>query len=201
MGFSEKGFGYTGRELERDVFGKFEGTSGFKKRYRELASKDNGEKSGYLPRGKAIDLIREFYKDDPTAPLKPFSRDLRLEIADVLRLTPEQEENLKFYTAVGETPLDLYHGVDAWIEYGTGKNDRVEVTLDVTKNTQKIEQGHKADVIIPDVPEPENDDYLDFVEEFGKNIAIQIIEKQKNKNKPPERRSSVRTFQNFPKAD
>lgn len=63
-------------------------------------------------------------------------KTLRASIADMCR---NKQTPVKFFTAVG-TPLDMYHGVDAFIEQG----GRI-VTLDVTLADKS---SSKADVIL-----------------------------------------------------
>ena len=160
---------YSGRELETDVFGSFKKSKKFIDAYRAAA----GE-SGYVTYGLAMDLIRQFGESDPTNPDKEFATDLRIEISERLGLSPEEEDRLKFYSAVG-TPLDLYHGVDAWLEYELSETgERISLTMDVTKRGDKISEGHKADFIIPEAPEPESDAYLGFVEEQATEIPGQL---------------------------
>ncbi len=79
-----------------------------------------------------------FAKDHQPNPLKrpQIVKELRGKIVD---LCSDTINPLKFYTAVG-TPLDTYHGVDAFFEMG----ERV-VTLDVSGREKEV---HKADVLL-----------------------------------------------------
>jgi len=155
---------YSGRELEIDVFGRPK----FPRGYEEVLRQES--QRGYLPFNRAMDVIREYYPFDPTNPPKEFANDLRLEIIDKLGLTDEQADDLKFYSAIG-TPLDTFHGVDAWLEFPDPNTSRpIFVTLDVTKQVGKLEEGHKADVIVGDVPEPASNSYLGEVERYADEV-------------------------------
>jgi hypothetical protein len=165
---------YSGRELEIDVFGKPKFPHAFDRIIREADR-------GYLPFQRAQDLIREHYPGDPTNPEKEFANDIRLEVVEQLDLGDEGSDDVKFYSAVG-TPLDLYHGVDAWIEIAlqdeqSGRTIRAQVTLDVTQRTEKQEEGHKADIIIGDVPDPSAKNYLSEVSRYGEEIGTLLVER------------------------
>lgn len=161
---------YSGRELEIDAFGKPKFGKEYENTYRQLAK----EKGGYLAYNRAQELIKQFYPEDPTNPSKEFARDLRLAICEALELEGEDADAVKFYTAVG-TALDLYHGVDAWVEIDLDDPSRgtlhAEATLDVTKRAEKLEEGHKADVIIGDVAAPDQKTYLPQVERYAEEVT------------------------------
>jgi len=156
--------------LERDVFGTFNQTKEFKEAFQELATD-----TGYAPYEQAMSIIREHYPGDPENPEKEFANDLRLEILDLLGPTAT---DVQFYTAVG-TALDHFHGIDAWVEIKYPERKSAEIiTLDVTLNKDKQETGHKANLIIPEIPAPSSDDYLEAVEHIAKQILKEVNGRQ-----------------------
>lgn len=161
---------YSGRLSESDMFGDFKTTPAGVK-----AFKDEVNAQGYLTRDRAIELIRKHTQEDPTNPMKPFARELRLAVAEELGLESDADlDNLRFYSAVG-TPLDVFHGVDGWIEFRPeGGTPRI-VTIDVTLDPAKLE--HKADVIVHEVPDPSENEkrFLKFVyEEYAPKVAEKL---------------------------
>lgn len=89
---------------------------------------------GYLPFEKAIDLVKQ-YQPGPLERSKTV-KDLRSKIAE---LCMDTRTPVRFYTATG-SPLDIYHGVDAFFEQG----GRV-ATVDVSLREKEIT---KADVLL-----------------------------------------------------
>lgn len=158
-GGSPRDFLYTGGMNEGDLLGELKVQEGYMK---ELGSLVN--ERGFLARESAMRLIRKYYRDDPTSPKKPFAAELRKQIGTFLRLVePEDWRRLKFYSAVGKkevSPLDFFHGIDAWIEW-TKKNERdpMVVTLDATMRESKDDA--KADLLVKNIPDP-GDDLNDF---------------------------------------
>ena len=67
------------------------------------------------------------------------SKSLKELRAKILSLCSDTMQPMKFYTAIG-TPLDTYHGIDAFFEQGS-----TTVTLDVSGREK---ENHKADVLI-----------------------------------------------------
>lgn len=164
----ESGPRYLGRELEQDVFGKAKWSREF-----QAALRANAKENGYMTMRDAMDIIRRHYPEDPTNPAKDFARELRIAIIEALNLSDEEADNLKFYNAIN-TPLDIFHGTDAWIEYADPQTHRrSQVTLDATLNTGKIAEGHKADVIITEVESVEENEekYLSDIEKYAQEIA------------------------------
>jgi hypothetical protein len=109
---------FSGRMFEADVLGS-------------VVVKTKWMEVGYLPFEKAVELAREFQHGDPTNPEKNFANDLRLAIIERLEkrdfLKLGDEDNVKFYSALG-MPLDVFHGIDAFIEF----TDRLSVTHRLT---------------------------------------------------------------------
>lgn len=89
---------------------------------------------GYLSFKDALDYAR---KHQPS----PFERSKTVKElrAKVALYCDDKNEAVKFYTAVG-TPLDIYHGVDAFFEQG-----RRIATLDVS---MRDKEEYKADVLV-----------------------------------------------------
>ncbi len=88
----------------------------------------------YIPFAEAIEYVKKHQPDGLHR--SKIIRDLRSKIA---AFCTDVEHPVKFYTAVG-TPLDTYHGVDAFFEQGN-----IIVTVDVSLR-EKIKQ--KADVLL-----------------------------------------------------
>lgn len=91
----------------------------------------------YLPYQKALTLVKESQSWDPTDPPTRALNDLHYLLAEVLEV---ELGEVKVYSAVG-SPLDYFHGVDLFLEFG-----EVTITVDLTANPKKIE--HRADFII-----------------------------------------------------
>ncbi len=161
---------YSGRLNESDVLGDFRPTPDGVKAFKAEA----GDR-GYIARGRAIELVREFTKEDPTNPGKPFARELRLAVIDELGLEDEGDmDRIRFYSAVG-SPLDIFHGVDGWIEFVPDKGSPSMVTIDVTLNPEKLT--HKADIIVQEVPDPTENEkrFLELVyDEYAPKVADQL---------------------------
>jgi hypothetical protein len=161
---------YSGRLSERDMLGEFKGGDDYRKAYLNAANED-----GFMIRHQAIELIRKFSESDPRNPSKPFAKELRMAVIEELGLEESEDmDRVKFFSAVG-TPLDHFHGVDAWVEFDSGRGGPRMVTLDVTLNTEK--ETHKADIIVQKVPDPsENEDeFLKLVYEiYAPQIAEQL---------------------------
>lgn len=143
----------------------------------------------YLEKERALDLIREYYKDhgiDPTNPdaeAQPFLSELRLAVIEHLDLqTEEQMDTIKIYTTVSSsghkaktlTPADYHWGTDAFIDihdrYGVAKT----VTIDIAKD--KKSHGSNADVLVDDrLPDPitNSDQFLHKIDQ----VAGVIVEK------------------------
>lgn len=174
---------YSGRLYERDYLGEARVTDEFREAWRKLRR----NASGRLERLEDLyDLVKLAQDGDPTNPKKDFARELRLAVADELNVEEEGLEGLRFYTAVG-TPLDNL-GVDAFVECRAKNGLDYRVTLDITMNRDKVESGHRADVIVGELPDPEDDGYLEAVESYAKKIADVLRRRQES----DERRRGLR---------
>jgi len=161
---------YSGRMNERDALGEFRASAEGLRAFKEEANE-----RGYIPRGRAIELVRKYTKEDPTNPSKPFSKELRLAVLDELGLVDDTDlDRVRVHTAVG-TPLDVFHGVDGWIEFVPERGSPVVVTLDVTMDTGKLE--HKADIIVQQFPDPTEDEneFLKIVQVHAREVARRMM--------------------------
>jgi hypothetical protein len=189
---------YSGRELELDLFGSV--NTGDPKYKAELAKIITDRNSGYAPRSQSIELVKKFQPGQPTNPKKDFFRELLIAVQDELGVDLNKEpDSVKAYTAVN-TPLDRFHGIDAFVTY-TDKGREHMVTLDASLRPEKIEEGWKADMIISEMPTPEDDEegYLAAIASCAGQIAEKIRQDMERGSRtgsvkwPPEqgRRSNI----------
>lgn len=167
---------YSGKMNERDTFGEPKRGKGYTAAWRAKAAE-----SGYLKFDDALKLVREHLEQDPTNPAKPFAKELRLAVIDGLGLeTDEDMDRVRFYSAIG-TPADVFHGVDAWMEYETPNRQRLVITLDATRNPSK--DSAKADVVIPEISDPAEDEkkFLEQVGTYGEEIAHMLREREERR--------------------
>ena len=105
-----------------------------------------GGLEGYVPFDQSIELVKlrifQPFKDPALPKEKPFPKDLQLAIANDLNVYLRQ---LSYYTAIG-SPLDTFHGIDAFIELDLGDEHFIRITLDITSDPDKFK--YKADVVI-----------------------------------------------------
>lgn len=171
---------YSGREFEYDLFGQVDIRD--PKFLAELAKVTTDKKTGYVPFKQAVELAKKFQPGDPTNPKKDFLRELRIELIDKLGLESEKAaDGLKVYTAV-KTPLDAYHGADAFVTFSKGGKEIV-ITLDASLRQDKITglDKSKADVLIGELPMPEEDEdaYLEAIGDIADKVARQIELKER----------------------
>ena len=144
--------GYTGGLLEEELLGACDGWK-------------NKE---YMPYADALEFVKAHQPEGwrPSDPRPRFAADLFTTVALAL-LGPEGDwTDLKFYTAV-DSPLDVFHGTDAFFEY----QDKI-IKIDLTINPQKGDA--KADFIInPDKDDLEvvADGIVDFIKRLDKKKA------------------------------
>lgn len=161
--------------------------------YKEQMKKLGADARGYLPFWLSVELAMMFQplvkkenrlthrpqmeKQDPTNPEKDFPRELRLAIAEELSLESDEEmDRLKYFTAVG-SPLDLFHGVDAFIVLeGKNPGDPFKmVTFDVTlREEASAKRDAAANVIVRDLEEPRSKQYLEQVAGYAKE-AVRVL--------------------------
>ena len=173
---------WSGRLSEKDSFGEFKPGLGYEVAYKQIANE-----RGYVNFIQAMTLVREHGnpKVDATDPSKPLARELRIAVIDELGLEDKDQDRIKFFSAVG-TALDHFHGVDGWIEFQPEEGPPVIVTLDVTLNTKKLE--HKADIIISEVPDPDEDEkafedlvYQTYAPQVAKRLAKAVQQMLKSR--------------------
>jgi hypothetical protein len=163
---------YRGTQFEYDIFGEVDTRD---PRYAAELKKMGVGQNTYLPFAKSVELVKKFQPSDPTDPKKDFLRELRLAIIGRLGIEDDDAmDAIGVYTAVG-TPLDKFHGVDAFVSETADGNETI-VTLDATLRPEKIAEGGKADIIIGDMPSPEEDEdaYLKAVESYAERIVARL---------------------------
>jgi hypothetical protein len=146
---------YTGSLLEETYFGVSVDRKNRKAAedfFKMLSgSEDVAATKGFLPFQKAVRFVKTFQPGtDPTMPSTKVARDLLDFVAEELDIDPDSEEaeELKFYTAVG-SPLDRFHGVDAFIEY-----EDKRALIDVTMNPKKrFEDSSGNRIIMEQLPD------------------------------------------------
>jgi len=184
---------YSGREFEYDLFGKMDTSSPrYKAELQKIASPN-----GYVSYAKALELVKKFQSQDPTNPDKDFLRELRDAVTEKLRLdTAEEMERIKTFSSLG-SPLDKFHGVDAFLAYE--ENDKeYSVSLDATRRKEKQEEGWKADIIISDLPSPEEDEeqYMREIEKYAEEITEKIKARKRQEKQKAVPRFGRREIQN-----
>jgi len=140
------------------------------------------KENGYVSWKDSLRLARKFSPYDPTDPRnKPFLNDLRIAFIDELGFTEERDmDRVKIFTAVG-SPLDFWHGIDAFIEVedGNGRTSKI-IGFDAKEmadSPETREHAHekKADIIIfmKDFPDAESEskEYVAKMGEIAKEAA------------------------------
>ena len=109
-----------GSDVERALFGS------------PTIGKEKNEE--YMPFEQAVEFVKQ-HQPDPMKRSR-MVKDLRTRIAD---LCTDATVPVKFFTAIG-TPLDVYHGVDAFFQQG----EHI-VTVDISLREK---ESQKADVLL-----------------------------------------------------
>lgn len=172
--------GYTGKMFEEDFVGSIPKDADYKTALLKLQEKSG--KNGYVGFNDSVDLAKKFQPWDPSNPGKDFARDIRIEVIDRLNLAKEEDmERVKFYTAVG-SPLDVFHGVDAFLEYADEEGGIHRVTFDLSLDPGK-EEKHKADLVVKELSDPqtETEKYLEEVAQIADKAAALATEKKETK--------------------
>jgi hypothetical protein len=163
FGFSPEkmGFGMAeGKRLERDVFGSIKPTPEYKRAVLALYDtclKENRKMS----LEEAVGLIKKYQPDkwDPTNPAKPFLKDLKLEVGEMLGFSDEDLEKIEAYTAV-DSVLDhspekiSEYSADAVLIFKKGKDKEYYVTYDLTSEPAKTIPRNLKTILITDFVEP-----------------------------------------------
>lgn len=188
MGREFRSGGDTGRTFE----GRFFGTAQLNPQFLLDLDHLTGPDGRFTSVGKVYDAFKENYLGAGGLDRgeTSMSTDLRVAVEDALGME-DAEDSLKFYSAVG-TVIDHKFGVDAFFELTdprTGAYSRV--TLDATLNTQKQQDGWKADVIIGELPDAaqEGDAYLEKIDGIGAGIADKL---QRRLREQMDRRAGAR---------
>lgn len=170
---------YSGRMLESDMFGdgRFMQNPLFVAHYRALARRD-----GWVSFPDAVRLVRDHYPGNPTNPKKEIPNALRLAVCDALKLPEEARNRVKVYSAVG-TPLDRIHGADAFIVYEPMDGPPSIVTIDVTQRTEKLEEGHKADIIVGEFADSK-EERAQFLTQV-RRVAHEVVTRLKTPQRSP----------------
>ncbi len=169
-----------GKRLEYDVLGNIEKSFQYSAD-EAILRKKYGEK---VPLMKVMALVKKYQpkKWDPVNPSKPFLKDLKLEIGDLLKLPENDLDKIKTFTAI-DSLLDTHFGIDAFL---TVEKDGREffVTYDLTANPDKKVARHHNTILITDfVESPDSDEskdkekeavYLSKVEEIAKFSVDQL---------------------------
>lgn len=153
-----------GTEFEHDLFGQVDVRSAaFKRAMTELGA----DQRGYLKYRQAMELAEKFQPADPRNPKKEFSRDLRLEVADLLEIP---YDDVAVYTAL-KTPLDIFHGVDGFLKAKIG-DKTFTVTMDASLRDKPPDEV-KADLLINRLPDPnlQEDAYLESLDGHATVVA------------------------------
>ncbi|MBI2483185.1 hypothetical protein HYV74_03345 [Candidatus Uhrbacteria bacterium] len=179
--FGEPSWSYTGRQFERDFVGSITQDRAYQEALQKVATPD-----GFVRFDAALRLVRAHQPWDPTNPDADLLRDLRLEIIDQLHLREQDADRVRAYTAVG-SPLDIFHGIDAFIEYQDQKTENVRrITLDLTLKEHKDADQRKANILIRELPAPEEDTYLQAVTRYAKE-AMRFLQPSARHEHPPRR--------------
>lgn len=174
--------GYTGRILERELFGEFDASDpAYQRALREVMRPD-----GHVSFDDSVRLVRAFSKDDPMHPRRDFLRDLRLEVMDALgRKKQLPDDAVLAYTSVG-TPFDFKHHADAFLI--VRKNGREEIIrIDASRRPEKIVAAARgeseADIFVGegDVPDAvqEQDKYLEAVAQFADRVVLALDRRER----------------------
>lgn len=199
--FELKSFEQTGGLFEWQFIGNVETDKPeYQKELQKLQEEavKKGATNGFIPREKAVELARKFQPYDPTNPGRKFhfARDIRISLLDLMinkgliNESEEDQDRVKFYTAVN-TPLDKFHGIDAFIEFEDKNGKKYTITFDLTLNSQK--QAYKSDIVVSELPDPNLEEekikYLATIEQYAQKAmgAIEIKkshEENKEQNHP-----------------
>ena len=178
----------TGRLFEEELVGEADIKNPEYQKALKIAQEQEAKtlkKEGYLRFRKALELAKKFQPGDPTNPRRPFGRELRIALQDLLNLKTEEEmDRVKFYTAIG-TPLDKIHGVDAFMEYEDLDKKIYRATFDFTTNPQK--KVYKSDIMVleKELPDSQLDSagFLEKIEEYAKRtlskMAVREVQEKK----------------------
>lgn len=159
---------YGGKLIEHELLGD---TKKEKAVFGELHSIES-----YMKHREAVEFVKSHQRGDPFNPSRFFPKSLVDGIKKDQEIGLSPGDQIAFYTAIN-SPLDRYHGVDAFFELKVGTKT-VIVTIDVTTNPSK--DRYKADVILA-IPEegldPKDQDYKHNINNYVDQIRSNILTK------------------------
>lgn len=174
---------YSGREYEYDLFDAINVDN---PRYRilrdELLKKQSPEdqKKGKLSFEDSFWLIKQFQPQESETLRKPFIRDLRIAIGELLNWPDdEQIKNIQAYTAVGSnglTSLDRFYGTDAVIAIQLDGREYL-LKYDATLNRKKMADAiyDKWRIIIGNAETDDSEKhYQNIVDDFAKQ-SVELL--------------------------
>lgn len=184
---SDRGLERSGKLYEHFLFGDI--TAGKNhERYVQAIKKcvrhPYGEQgsSGYISYQEALCVAREAHRENPQRPQRKFMKDLYLRLTERVDASLLGNGVLEIYSAVG-SPLDHFHGVDAFVEFRLLKNvgEPKLVTLDASlRGEEKLkDQTHRADIVVPHIDLEENPyEYDRELERIADQVFQQLLQKQ-----------------------
>ncbi len=166
------GFGMQeGKRLEYDVFGSIKKSSQYFAD-EDILRKKYGKNT---PLVEVMDLVKKHQpnKWNPVNPSKPFLKDLKLEIGDLLNLPEKDLDKIKTFTAI-DSLLDTHFGVDAFL---TLEKDEKEffVTYDLTANHNKESTRRYNTILITDFTEPPDPIELKYKQEYNEKETAYLL--------------------------
>ncbi|OHA06626.1 MAG: hypothetical protein A2934_00970 [Candidatus Sungbacteria bacterium RIFCSPLOWO2_01_FULL_47_10] len=172
--------GREGVDFEWDIFGSADIKN--PEYQKELASMT--KPNGFVFFEQAKKLVKKFQSSDPRIPERPFARELRMEIIERLGFVEEKDmDRVKFYSAIG-TPLDIWHGIDAFIEVEQEHGAPIVITLDATMLTKEEKRARgqeiKADVLVSkkDVHIEDEDELQSHIEKNADSVYEAYVKKR-----------------------
>lgn len=168
-------FGYTGGQLEKELFSSIE------------QKESHPPLELYIGYKAAKNIVKDSQPyEDPSDPDPRFANDLHATVAESLKL--EDYSKLRLFTAV-DSHFDQRHQVDAFFELDS-RGGRVVVKLDVTTNPQKGEYNSDKGILVFLFPregldpslEEDKEEYFEIIEKLNNRIVEDIENKIKGKN-------------------
>jgi hypothetical protein len=163
---------HTGRGLEESVLGKLKEEVRGIKRYRMVCGKKVDMKRDFLACVFVVKSTQGKRSFNPQHPKTKAIKVIYNHIASGLR----EKKNLYIYNSVG-TELDVFHGVDFFVEYRKGK-ESILVTFDLTCRESKGK--FKADVLMTRSV-IESDTYYELADSVARKITEQVKDWEKGK--------------------
>jgi len=167
-----------GKVFERDLLGAIDVENPAYQAELKKILRPGRDGKPYGERRPLIDLMKRFQPSKDGQASSQFLEDLRLELSEMLQ--KDEENAIKTYTSV-DTPLDVLHGIDAFISIDDEGKEQL-ITIDATLDRLKASMGAKADVIATDVPDAniDEDGYLSAVSRIAKKIHATLKERKDN---------------------